>query len=248
MAPAHSKHAHAHAEVAVLSMRDEVYMILRRIGFPQEVCDGIIRAGALGGHLPIFSARGKYINDYDGCGLMVDACAHECYFAPCPVVCAIEQFGGNYLENCGRIASIQRAYLNMAYGDYYDEILEEMGMEDMMMDALFRCRDSVSGDENKLYLLDWMKMLLTIEDWMEPASHSTTINDNNRGVGSGTGAVEVFRYLCAQGILRPYEGNMVMWGMSGVQHHYCNPTIQQRAHEYDFDDNDEALIMAVRKQ
>jgi hypothetical protein len=167
-----------------LSMREEVFMYLRRLGFPVEICDMIISKGALGGHLPIFSAVGKYVGTERGGLMKIGDVNFPSRW--------MDNFNANYLENAGRVLSIQNAKLELAYGGYYDEILEEEGIDWMLDDMEDRYTDSVSGEENKVIMIEYFMRTEAIEEHLEPLSHSTN--------------EDMFRFLCATSILRRFTG------------------------------------------
>lgn len=137
-----------------LSMREEVFMILRRLGFPIEVCDLIISKGALRGHLPMFSAVGKYVWDETELRLFTTGKMEITYD---PIIDGHRE----YEVEVGRDASLMRCFMELSYGGYYEEILEEKGIVWMNEDCLDRFLDSVSGEENKTTMENYLLMIMS---------------------------------------------------------------------------------------
>ena len=198
-----------------LSMREEVFMILRRMGFPIEVCDLIISKGALGGHLPIFSAVGMYEVSYArDSTIQFFPMGHTLLNHPTIITRTIPEHHRTFckknevfLMECvcdsldfGREYSLLMSKMNMAYGDYFDEILEEKGWDWMMNDCFDRYTDSITGQENKDALKNYFDTLIGLDTLDEYAIHSTTD--------------ALFRGAVALGNFRRYAGNVDWSGMS----------------------------------
>lgn len=134
-------------------------MYLRRLGFPIEVCDIIISKGALGGHLPTFSAVGRYSLDYSR-EVITNSPINITYD---PIIDGYR----NHEAEVGRMASFHRCLMELAYGDYYEEILEEKGIEYMRDDMCDRYTDSVSGEENKDIMREYIETVeILISTWV----------------------------------------------------------------------------------
>ena len=229
-----------------LSMREEVFMYLRRLGFPVEVCDMIISKGALGGHLPIFSAEGMYEIHYARDSTIQRLDVGMCLLNhPTIITRTIPEHlrtfckkNEEFLMDCvgdsldfGREQSLLMSKMNMSYGDYFDEILEEKGWDWMLRDYNDRYTDSVSGQENKDALDDYFDCLSALDTLDEYAIHST--NDN------------VFRGAVNVDFFRRYGGN-VDWGDQKLRI-YRNPSMYENIRNIGelLDAEDEAKVLAV---
>tara|TARA_R100000655_G_scaffold81540_1_gene121040 strand:+ start:1798 stop:2256 length:459 start_codon:yes stop_codon:yes gene_type:complete len=135
-------------------------MYLRRLGFPVEICEIILYKGALRGHLPIndnpFPPPTKYLWEY---GRVIGDHNFAIFSMDIPTFDPIIEFlqldGQDDME-MGRRYSIKRTLMELAYGGYYEEILEEKGILWMLDDCYRRFTDSVSGNDNKRIMEEWL--------------------------------------------------------------------------------------------
>ena len=125
----------------------------------------------------------------------------------------------------------------MAYGGYYEEILEDEYIGDMIESSWHRSLDSIScgADVDATYrargeMTHYFTYTNIIEGLLLADTHSTNHT--------------FFRFLCAKNIFRKYEGGIDWDGMATVA--YDDDAIEAYGNDYQFDYEDEVKILAVR--